>query len=416
MTAQHKQILTRYSNNFIQRIIMKKISKTFFAAMTIVLALFICQPAMAAADKTSFTFGLLMVGPANDHGWSQAHFEAAKKIEEALPGTKMIYIDKVNPADRPGITIPNLVDDLVAKGAKLIIGNSDDMKDGMREASMMHPEINFIHISGDDVMTGKAEKNLTNLMGRMDYGKMMAGFVAALTTRTGKIGDLGPLINAETRQLSSAAWLGARYAWTQVLKKPLKDLHYKVSWIGFWFNIPGVTSDPTLVMRNFIDSGYDVIISGIDTTEALIVAGQKRKEGGEVWAVAYDYIGACKEAPEACLGVPYYNWFPGYKMIIEAAMQGSFKQQFLWLGPDWKDINNAETSPVGFIEGAALGAEQKKELAEFQKGLADGSINLFTGPLNYQDGSVFLKTGEKATDEQIWNLPQLLEGMEGASK
>ncbi len=45
----------------------------------------------------------------------------------------MIYIDKVNPADRPGITIPQLVDDMVAKGAKLIIANSDDMKDGIRE-------------------------------------------------------------------------------------------------------------------------------------------------------------------------------------------------------------------------------------------------------------------------------------------
>lgn len=49
-----------------------------------------------------------MVGPANDHGWSQAHFEAAREIEKTVPGSKMIYIDKVNPANRPGITVPNL--------------------------------------------------------------------------------------------------------------------------------------------------------------------------------------------------------------------------------------------------------------------------------------------------------------------
>ena len=394
---------------------MKRFGRGLTAVLGMSLALIlVCHPAYSA--DTTFTFGLLMVGPANDHGWSQAHFEAAQEIEKKIAGTKMIYIDKVNPADRPGITVPNLVDDLVSKGAKLIIGNSDDMKDGMREASLMHPDVFFIHISGDDVYTGKAGKNLTNLMGRMEYGKMMAGFVAALTSQTGKIGDLGPLINAETRRLSSSAYLGARYAWTHVLKKPAKDLKYKISWIGFWFNIPGVTSDPTLVMRNFIDSGYDVIISGIDTTEALIVAGQKRKEGVQVWAVPYDYRGGCNEAPDACLGVPYFNWFPGYKQIIEAAMNGNFKQQFLWLGPDWKNINNAETSSIGFMEGAALGEEQKKELSQFQKGLADGSINLFTGPLNFQDGSVFLEPGLEANDEQIWNLPQLLEGMEGASK
>ncbi len=373
-----------------------------------------CNPAFAG-DKP-FIFGLLMVGPANDHGWSQAHFEAAQKIEKTIPGTKMIYIDKVNPADRPGITVPNLVDDLVAKGAQLIIGNSDDMKDGIEEAARMHPDTYFVHISGDSALKKDSASNLTNLMGRMEYGKMMAGFVAAMTSKTGKIGYLGPLINAETRRLVSSAYLGARYAWTKILKKPAKDLHFKVSWIGFWFNIPGVTSDPTLVMRNLIDSGYDVVVSGIDTTEALIVAGQKRKEGGEVWAVPYDFKGACAEAPKACLGVPFFNWFPGYKTIITAAMKGTFKREFTWLGPDWNDLNNEETSAIGFQNGPALGPDQAKALADFQKGLADGSINLFSGPLNFQDGTVFLKKGVQANDTQIWNLPQLLEGMEGASK
>ncbi len=383
-------------------------------ALTAVFCLFATGSGQAAANQ--FTFGLLMVGPANDHGWSQAHFEAAKKIEKEVPGTKMIYIDKVNPADRPGITIPMLVDDLVSKGAGLIIGNSDDMKDGMREAAMMHPDTYFLHISGDDALHGKTGNNLSNLMGRMEYGKMMAGFAAAMTSKTGKIGYLGPLINAETRRLTASAFLGARYAWTEVLKRPAADLKFKVSWIGFWFNIPGVTSDPTLVTKQFFDSGYDVVISGIDTTEVLVVAGQQRKAGKSVWAVPYDFKEACSEAPGACLGVPYFNWLPGYKQFITAAKEGKWKKQFVWLGPDWKNINNPETSAIGFLEGRALGETQKKALAAFRKGLAEGSINLFTGPLNFQDGSLFLKIGTTATDEQIWYLPQLLAGMEGASK
>lgn len=374
----------------------------------------LCHPLYA--DEAAFPFGLLLVGPANDHGWSQAHFEAGKAMETVLPGTKMLYIDKVNPADRPGITIPMLVTDLVSKGARLIIANSDDMKDGVREASMMHPDITFIHISGDDAITGKADSNLSNLMGRMEYGKMMAGFVAAMTSSTGKIGYLGPLINAETRRLSVAAYLGARYAWTEVLKKNANDLSFKVNWIGFWFNIPGVTSDPTLVTGSLFDSGYDVVISGIDTTEALVVAGQKRKEGQKVWAIPYDYKGACVSAPGACLGVPYFNWIPGYTKMISEAMSGNWKQQFLWLGPDWQDINNDESSSIGFMPGEALGESQRQALAEFQTRLAGGQLNLFTGPINFQDKSVFLAAGETATDDQIWNLPQLLEGMEGASK
>jgi simple sugar transport system substrate-binding protein len=392
---------------------MKRL-QIFAVAIATVLCLFAVNS--RTAEAVDFTFGLLMVGPANDHGWSQAHFDAAQKIEQQIPGTKMIYIDKVNPADRPGITIPMLVDDLVSKGATLIIANSDDMKDGIREASIMHPEINFLHISGDDALGKKFDKNLSNLMGRMEYGKMMAGFVAAMTSKTGKIAYLGPLINAETRRLTTSAYLGAHYAWTEVLNKPAAELKFKVNWIGFWFNIPGVTSDPTLVTKQLFDSGYDVVISGIDTTEALIVAGQQKKAGKAVAAVPYDFKEACIEASEACLGVPYFNWIPGYKQFITAAKEGKWKKQFVWLGPDWKDINNPETSSIGFVEGKALGEKQKKALAAFQKGLADGSITLFQGPLKFQDGSVFLQAGVKATDEQIWNLPQLLEGMEGASK
>ena len=54
-------------------------------------------------------------------------------------------------------------------------------------------------------------------------------------------------------------------------------------------------------------------------------------------------------------------------------------------------------------------------LDEFIAGLASGETNLFTGPLNYQDGSEYLADGEEATDLQIWYTTQLLEGIEGAS-
>lgn len=366
------------------------------------------------ADKP-FVFGLLLVGPYNDHGWSQAHFEGGKYTEKMMPGVEMIYIDKVNPADRAGVTIPQLVDDMVEKGAKLIIANSDDMKDGTLEAAQMHPDIHFIHISGDDALTGKAPENLSNLMGRMEYGKMMAGFVAALTTESGHIGYLGPLINPETRRLAASAYLGARYAWQHVLKNDPADLKFKVTWIGFWFNIPGVTSDPTQVAQSFFDTGHDVVISGIDTTEALVVARQKHQEGKTAWAIPYDYIGACEGGSEICLGVPYFNWGPGYVQLIKSSMENKWHSQWLWEGPDWKDINSETTSTVGFIEGPALSQEAKSNLDTFIQDMGGGKLNLFQGPLNYQDKTPFLKSGETATDKQIWYMEQLLEGMEGQS-
>jgi simple sugar transport system substrate-binding protein len=394
----------------------KTMWKKLFSIALVLGGLLIVSPVHAQTTDKPFIFGLLLVGPYNDHGWSQAHYDAGLYVEKKLPGIKMIYIDKVNPADRPGVTIPQLVDDLVGKGAKLIIANSDDMKDGAREAAKLHPKTYFLHVSGDDVLTGKGTKNLANVMGRMEYGKMIAGFAAALATKTGKIGYLGPLINEETRRLAASAYLGARYAWEKVLKKDPKALTFQVTWIGFWFNIPGVTADPTQVAQNFYNTGYDVVISGIDTTEALVVARQKRQEKKQVWAIPYDYKGACEGAMNACLGVPYFNWGPAYIHFIREAMEGKFKPEWLWNAPDWKNINNPDTSAVGFVEGGALSKTAQASLDTFVKDLGSGKVQLFKGPLDYQDGKPFLKAGEVATDKQIWYMEQLLKGMTGEGK
>ena len=373
------------------------------------------QPACISKDRNSFIFGLLLVGPHNDRGWSQAHLEAGEYVQNKIPDAKMIYIDRVNPADRPGITIMQLVDDMVEKGAELIIANSDDMKDGIREAAVNHPKVHFVHVSGDDVLTGKAPKNLSNVMGRMEYCKMMAGFAAAMTTKTGKIGYLGPLINEETRRLAAACYLGAKYAWEQIRQKADTDLHFQVSWIGFWFNIPGVTADPTQVAQKFYDTDYDVIISGLDTTEAITVALQKHSAGEEVYVCPYEYKKACQIGPEVCLGVPFFNWGPAYLDFVKDSMAGNFKSRWLWLGPDWENMNNMDTSHVGFQDGPALPLSVKQTLHTFIKDLGSNRINLFKGPLQYQDGSTFLKDGEVASDKQIWYMPQLLKGMSGQS-
>ena len=79
-------------------------------------------------------------------------------------------------------------------------------------------------------------------------------------------------------------------------------------------------------------------------------------------------------------------------------------------------FNNPDSSAVGWVDGPALKADAKAKVQEFIKGLGDGSIDLWKGPLNLQDGTPYLKAGEKATDNQIWFLPQLLQGMKGASK
>lgn len=405
-----------YLNQTEEKMISKK-WKTILAVLVITTLMF-ASCSSKEEETEPFVFGVLMVGAYNDQGWSQAHYDAGLYVEENLPGTEMVYIDKVNTSDRPGTTPAQLAEELVAKGAQVVIFSSDDMKDSAHEFTAAHPEIVVIHASGDGAWEdGKAYMgldNLTNVMGRMEYGKQIAGCAAALTSTTGKVAYLGPLINEETRRLAASAYLGAQYCWETVAGNDPADLEFEVKWIGFWFNIPGVTSDPTQVADDFYNRGFDVVISGIDTTEALTEAKKFTEEGSTVYAISYDYEGGCEGAADVCLGVPYFNWGPSYVEYIQAVMDGNFAASWDFNAPDWTDINNRDTSAVGFVKGEALSDENAAKLDEFIAALA-GGLNLWTGPLNLQDGTVFLADGEVATDYQVWYLPQLLEGMVGLS-
>ncbi len=366
--------------------------------------------------RDEFVFGLVLVGPKDDHGWSESHYQAGLYLEANLPNARMVYLESLNPDDRPATTLEEAVDGMVAQGAQMIFLTSDEFAADTYLVAGKYPDVTFIHISGDHALKEGAPKNVGNYMGRMIYGKMIAGCAAALITEAGFIGYVGPLINDETRRLANATYLGACYCYQHYRGRDPDQLRFQVEWIGFWFYIPGATADPTEVTHDLFDRGADVILSGLDTTEVLVVAGQRGAEGKQVWAIPYDYQGACAEAPEVCLGVPYFNWGPGYLKLAQQVIAGAWTPRWQWVPPDWDDINDPDTSVVGFVKGPALGAWASEQLDRFVAGLADGSIDPFRGPLRFQDGSLYLAEGEVATDEQIWYMPQLLAGMEGLSE
>ncbi len=106
-------------------------------------------------------------------------------------------------------------------------------------------------------------------------------------------------------------------------------------------------------------------------------------------------------------------------------MDGSWASSWEWTDPDWSDINNPDTSAVGFVKGPALSEEQSANLDDFIANLASfatnpfvpaGSFALWAGPLNLQDGTELAPAGELVQPLDVWYLKQLLEGMSGASQ
>ena len=398
-----------------------------WASLAILLTAFALLAASCGDDDSGtstedFKLGILLVGPGNDRGYSQAHLEGAEYAIEKLGlsvDDDLVVLEFANFGDTPGLSFTGTATDKLDHGVDLIIFNSDDMRDGAFEAAAANPDIPMLWVSGDSAWPDGKDfhsdlTNLGNVWGQMIFGKMIGGCAAALQSETGSIAYLGPLTNDETRRLVNSAYLGAKYCWENVRGMQAGSLEFKVTYIGFWFEIPGLTLDPTLVVNEFIDDGADVTLSGIDNNVALIRSQQRADAGESLYAVPYDFVGACDEGPTICLGVPYFNWGPAYLEAAQSVIDGNFTADWQWFEPNWADINDPDDSIVGYQKGNGLSAANSTLLDTFIAGLADGSINLYTGPLNWQDGSQFLGDGEVATDFQIWYSEQCLDGVAGA--
>lgn len=398
--------------------------KNALVLLSVVSLLFVLSLPLTAQED-EFVFGIVLVGPSDDHGWSQAHYEAGLYVEENVPGTRMLLFESLNPADAPESTLLSVVTEMVSDGAQLILTTSDAFEEDTDAVAEAFPNVVFVNTTGSNVLAEEgAPPNVGNYNAQMEWAKAIVGCAAALTTETGKIGYLGPLINPETRRHAASVYLGARYCYENYAGGDPDELEFVVTWIGFWFNIPGVTLNPTEETNTLFDNGADVVISGIDTTEALQVASQRAASGEAVYASPYDYVGACEEAPDACIGVPYYNWGPSYVELVEAVRDGTWEQAWVWEPPYWEDMNDPDLSPVGFVKGGGLSEEDAATLDEFIAEMTafgsdpenEGRIFLWEGPLNYQDGTELVPEGEFVDLLDIWFLPQLLEGMIGASE
>ena len=69
---------------------------------------------------------------------------------------------------------------MIDQGAELIFFTSDDMKDGAILAAQQNPDVPMIWSSGDNAWAEGLDyrpdlANLGNVMGQMEYGKMIAG-------------------------------------------------------------------------------------------------------------------------------------------------------------------------------------------------------------------------------------------------
>ena len=87
-------------------------------------------------EDGKFNVAMVLIGPHNDGGWSQAHYEGLLYVEENVPNTHVAYIELVP----EGADSEQVFRSLARKGFDLIFGTSFGYMDPMETVAGEFPD------------------------------------------------------------------------------------------------------------------------------------------------------------------------------------------------------------------------------------------------------------------------------------
>ena len=344
-------------------------------------------------EAGKFNVAAVLIGPHDDGGWSQAHYEGLLFVENDVPNVHVAYIENVP----EGAESEQVFRSLSRKGFDLIFGTSFGYMDPMETVAGEFPDTMYIHISGYKSNT----TNFGNLFGAMEDMKYLAGMLAGARAKADgnpKLGYMATFPIPEELRLGNAIALG--------MKKTCPECTMDVRWINTWH-------DPIKereAAASLFDAGAQVVFTGADTPAVADVAQEKGK-----WGITYDWSGSCKV--ERCLTAPYWNWGPVYARITEGVIDGTYKA-----GWDYFDADSGGMGLFGFMAGETMTSGEAslppEVITMVQSTLADmlagtfTRFDVFAGEIKDNAGKVIVPAGEKIEQADIDQFPPGAPGLE----
>lgn len=341
-----------------------------------------------------FNVAMVLIGPHDDGGWSQSHYEGLQYVAENMENVNTAYVELVP----EGAEAEQVTRSLARKGFDLIFTTSFGYMDATETVAEEFPDQMFIHVSGYKSNT----TNFGNLMGAMEDMKYLAGVLAGARAHQDgqtKMGYMATFPIAEELRLGNAFAIG--------MKKFCPECTMDVRWLNTWHD-PVIEKEAA---ASLFDSGAYVVFTGADTPAPADVATEK----GDVYGITYDWSGSCKA--ERCLTAPYWNWGSVYLSIAEAVKAGTYT-------PGWEyfDADSGGLGLYGFMEGeemtpgvASLDPEVIAYVEETLAKMLAGEFNrfdVFAGPVVDNQGNVVVPEGEKMVQADLDQFPPGAEGLE----
>jgi len=333
-----------------------------------------------------FNVAMVLIGPHDDGGWSQAHYEGLQYICQHVPDTHVAYMELVP----EGTDSEQVFRSLARKGFDFIIGTSFGYMDPMETVAADFPDTTFLHLTGYK----SNGTNFGNFFGAIEDMKYLAGMLAGSRAKLDgntKLGYMATFPIPEEIRLGNAIMLGAK----QTCPECTMDLR----WINTWHD-PATESDGA---ASLFDAGADVVFTGADTPANATVAADKGK-----WAVTYDHPSSC--SLDSCLTAPYWIWGPAYAAIAEKVKAHTYTA-----GYDYFDADSGAMGLYGFMDGetpqpgiAALPAADVQKVKDTIADMLAGKFNrfdVFKGPITDNTGKVILADGQKLEQSDLDQFP-----------
>ncbi len=331
----------------------------------------------SAADKVKAAF--VYLGPIGDHGWTYQHNEGVEMVKRELGNkVKVTYVENVPEGPDSARVIEKL-----ARSNDIVFTTSFGYMNPTINVAKKFPKVKFEHATGF-----KRSKNVSTYSARFYEGRYVAGKVVGSVTKTNTIGYVASFPIPEVVRGINSAYLGA--------KSVNPNVKFKIIWVSSWFD-PGKETEAA---KALIAQGADVLMQHTDSPAVMTVA-----EDAGIHAIG-QASNMAAFGPNAHLTAIVNNWGPYYVDRIKAVMKGTWEEQDTFYGIN---ENMVTFAPYGKAVPKSVQKIADKTIAD----LRSNKIHPFTGPLNKQDGSEWLKSGEVAPIGTILGMNFYVEGVDG---
>ncbi len=336
------------------------------------------EEAPAAGEGVALKAAFIYVSPVGDAGWTLAHDNARLAIEE-LPFVETAYTEAVP----EGAEAERTINQYVRDGYNLIFTTSFGYMDPTINVAEKNPDVTFMHCSGF-----KTADNVGTYFGRMYQPRYLTGMIAGKMTESNILGYVAAHPIPEVIRGINAFTLGARSV------NPDAKVH--VVWTQTWYD-PAKEREAA---ESLLDIGADMIAQHQDTP-----APQQAAEKRGYYSFGYN-SDMSSFAPAAHLTAPVWNWSVVYEKVANEVHDGSWSSYQYWGG--------LEDGVVGLAPYSDLVPQDVRDLVEAKKAeIVSGAWDVFTGPINSQDGEGLVAEGETMTDGDMLGMTFFVEGVVG---